>query len=218
MPIWRPSPNFTPRKEGGRPDLIVLHYTVLTPVSAALEWLCDPQKQVSAHYVIDEGGEVFQLVEEANRAWHAGVSSWQGNTDVNSRSIGIELVNDGLSAFAQSQLGALEVLLAEIMERHAIPPAGVVGHSDVAPGRKLDPGARFPWERLAQKGLALPAGTAEPPSKPTFAALRAAARQVGYGADVDDDVLLAAIRLRWRPSAKGLFCGEDIASLPSPLL
>lgn len=133
---------------------MVIHYTVLTPAQAALERLCDPVHEVSAHYVIGEGGELWQLVAEERRAWHAGAGSWQGKDDINSRSIGIELVNDGASDFAAPQMTCLEQLLADIFTRWPIGPDGVIGHEDMAPGRKFDPGPRFDWARLARLGLA----------------------------------------------------------------
>jgi len=153
-PVWVPSPNFGARRNGLTPTLIVLHYTAMTPAAAAIERLCDPAYEVSAHYVIGEGGELWQLVEEHKRAWHAGAGSWRGQDDINSRSIGIEMVNDGQSPYAARLMITLEALLPQIMARWGISAAGVIGHSDMAPGRKIDPGPHFDWARLEAKGLA----------------------------------------------------------------
>lgn len=122
--------------------------------AAALDRLCDAQAEVSAHYLIRRDGQVFQLVAEDQRAWHAGAGQWGGIADVNSHSIGIELDNDGASPFGEPLMAALERLLPEVMQRWSISPAGVLGHSDTAPGRKSDPGPRFDWARLVRQGLA----------------------------------------------------------------
>lgn len=164
--------------------------------AAARDRLCDPAAEVSAHYLISEAGEVLSLVAEDMRAWHAGAGSWEGFDDVNSRSIGIELANDGAQPFADAQMRALEGLLAEVMARWAIPPHRVIGHSDMAPGRKSDPGARFDWRRLALAGLSVWPGLAQPGD--FFADMRC----FGYP-DVDNDLVLAAFRLRFRPWARG---------------
>ena len=155
--IDRPSPNFGPRKSGGAVDMLVLHYTGMASAEASLDRLCDPEAQVSAHYLIDEVGAVYHLVDEEMRAWHAGLAYWRGETDVNSRSIGIELQNTGhdggLPDFPELQIEALITLSREILMRYPIPPIGIVGHSDIAPDRKQDPGERFPWQRLADAGI-----------------------------------------------------------------
>lgn len=153
-PIWHPSPNFGERRGGLEPTLIVLHYTVMTPAERALERLCDPDFEVSAHYVIGECGTLWKLVAEDKRAWHAGVGEWRGKDDINSRSVGIEMVNDGESPFTEPLMQALEVLLPQIMKRWDISAEGVIGHSDMAPGRKIDPGPHFDWARLERQGLA----------------------------------------------------------------
>ena len=146
----RSSPNFGPRRDGLRPELVVLHYTAMATAEAALDRLCDPASEVSAHYLIAEDGRAFALVDEEQRAWHAGAGSWAGRGDVNSRSIGIELANAGplagLPPFPEPQMAALERLLDGILARWSIAPAGVIAHSDMAPGRKADPG---PEARLA---------------------------------------------------------------------
>lgn len=152
-----PSPNFNERKLPI--SMVVLHYTGMQSADAALERLCDPEAEVSAHYMIDEMGLVTQLVDEEYRAWHAGRSLWRGISDVNSASIGIELVNlgheFGYSPFTDSQMSSLTPLLTNIVQRYQIMPVNVVGHSDVAPARKTDPGELFDWEMLARLRLAL---------------------------------------------------------------
>lgn len=180
---------------------------------AALERLCDPAHEVSAHYLISRQGEVFQLVDEARRAWHAGKGEWRGNTDVNSRSIGIELDNDGRSPFSEPMMASLEGLLADIMSRHSIAPEGVIGHSDMAPGRKFDPGPRFDWLRLERQGLAGARGVGRFAAR-RVSQFRAAAHAAGFTADVDDETLLAAVRLRYRPYATGALSVEDLLVLP----
>lgn len=153
----RPSPNWDERK--APISMVVLHYTGMETGEAALERLTDPEAKVSAHYFITEEGEIVQLVEEGKRAWHAGASYWRGITDVNSASIGIELVNPGhewgYRPFPREQMAALMPLLSSIVLRHNIPRANVVGHSDVAPARKEDPGELFDWGLLSRHRLAL---------------------------------------------------------------
>ncbi len=159
-----PSPNFDQRPAGRGIDMLVLHYTGMKTARAALARMCDPAAQVSAHYLIDEDGTTTALVAEQNRAWHAGRAWWWGESDINGCSIGIELVNPGhefgYRDFPQDQMAALEELAARIMARHAIPPERVLGHSDVAPGRRQDPGERFDWQRLAAAGMGLWPGAA----------------------------------------------------------
>lgn len=155
--IQMPSPN---HDERGCPiDMLVLHYTGMQSAAAALERLCDPQAKVSAHYTIDEDGTVYAHVPEARRAWHAGLSHWAGVDNVNNRSLGIELVNPGhdwgYRAFPDAQVSALICLAHGIVMRHPIATSMVLGHSDVAPMRKDDPGELFPWQRLAQAGIGL---------------------------------------------------------------
>ncbi|MEM1021986.1 MAG: N-acetylmuramoyl-L-alanine amidase [Pseudomonadota bacterium] len=151
---WQ-SPNYNERRQPL--DMIVLHYTGMQSAQAALERLCDPAAQVSAHYLIDEDGQLFELVDPLHRAWHAGVSSWEGERDVNSRAIGIELVNPGhefgYCDFPQAQIAQLLALLAHLACRYHIPRFAIWGHSDVAPERKLDPGEKFPWARLGRHGF-----------------------------------------------------------------
>ena len=139
-----PSPNFNARPARARTDIVILHYTGMHSAEAALHRMCDPAAEVSAHYMINDNGTVFRLVAEENRAWHAGVSYWQGATNINDRSIGIEIVNPGhdlgYRPFPDAQMLSLKILLRNIIQRHGIVPARVVGHSDVAPARKKDPG------------------------------------------------------------------------------
>lgn len=191
-----PSPNFGPRKLGLLPDMVVLHYTAMPTCAEARDRLCDPAAEVSAHYLISETGAVLALVPEELRAWHAGAGGWGGCRDVNSRSIGIELANTGAAPFPDAQMRALEVLLADVMARWGIAPERVIGHSDMAPGRKADPGPRFDWRRLARRGLAVWPEPAEPGD---FAADLA---RIGYP-PAAPDLLLAVFRLRFRPWARG---------------
>ena len=154
-----PSPNYGERKGITSPDMIVLHYTGMADAAGALVRLCTPGTEVSAHYVVLEDGNIVQCVRESARAWHAGISSWVGDTDVNSRSIGIEIVNRGHDLgypdFPLRQIAAVIALCKGIMLRRNIPKHRVVGHSDVAPGRKKDPGEKFPWRLLADSGVGL---------------------------------------------------------------
>lgn len=152
----RPSPNFGERKGGGA-DMIILHYTAMETGQAAEDWLCHPVSEVSSHYLVNEDGSVVQMVREADRAWHAGKSSWKGEGDINSLSIGIEIANPGPLAgsppFEPEQIEAVAALCADIIERRRIRPERVLGHSDVAPGRKIDPGEKFPWNVLHARGI-----------------------------------------------------------------
>ncbi|MCB1447494.1 MAG: N-acetylmuramoyl-L-alanine amidase [Rhizobiaceae bacterium] len=152
-----PSPNFGERREGRAPDMIILHYTGMPTAEAALDWLTRPESEVSSHYFVFEDGRVVQLVPEAARAWHAGRSFWKGDTDINSASIGIEIANPGhpggLPDFPGAQIDAVIDLCHDIMRRRAIAPERVLAHSDVAPVRKIDPGEKFPWSRLAGSGI-----------------------------------------------------------------
>ncbi len=157
--VVMPSPNHGPRRGAGEagPDMIVLHYTGMPTEESAIDWLCRPESEVSCHYVVRENGEVLQLVPEKERAWHAGKSFWAGETDNNSRSIGIEICNPGhpggLPPFALKQIEAVIELCRDCGDRWAIPPERVLAHSDIAPVRKVDPGERFPWDLLAAAGI-----------------------------------------------------------------
>lgn len=192
-----------------RPRLIVIHYTAMASAQDAIDWLCNPVSQVSAHLLIDRDGTATRMVDDAMRAWHAGQGAWAGCDDVNSASIGIELANTGAEPFPEPQMAALEILLADLMRRHAIPPRGVIGHSDMAAHRKSDPGARFDWLRLARRGLAFWPDPA-PPADPDPHAFRRYVTGFGYPA-TDDATLLAAFRLRFRPNASGPLSPADMA-------
>ncbi len=154
-----PSPNQGTRNDAKRPRMIVLHYTGMETGVAALQRLCNPLAEVSAHYLVWEDGRIFQLVPEAARAWHAGKSCWQGETDVNSASIGIEIVNSGhdfdYPDYPEAQIDAVIALCRDLCDRLAIAPRAILAHSDVAPDRKRDPGEKFPWDRLGAAGLGL---------------------------------------------------------------
>jgi len=151
------SPNFGPRRGSPRPDMIILHYTGMETGAAAEAWLCNPAAEVSSHYLVHEDGRIVQMVREKDRAWHAGKSAWRGETDINSHSVGIEIVNPGhvlgYRNFPETQIDAVIGLCRGIAGRHGIVPERVLAHSDVAPGRKIDPGERFPWRRLAACGI-----------------------------------------------------------------
>jgi N-acetylmuramoyl-L-alanine amidase len=195
------SPNFNDRLLPI--SMVVLHYTGMRTAGEALARLCDPSSQVSAHYLIDEDGTVTCMVPEEKRAWHAGKSYWRGESDINSASIGIELVNPGhefgYRPFPEPQMDALLPLLADMMDRHDIPRANVVGHSDVAPARKVDPGEYFDWARLGELGLALEI----PKAKMNLFYDNPGAFYLGlerFGYDIiDGRAAVAAFQRRWRP-------------------
>ena len=214
----RVSPNFGPRRDGARPELIVLHYTGMASGEAAECWLCDPRSEVSSHYLVHEDGRIVQMVRESDRAWHAGAGSWQGRGDVNSRSIGIEIVNGGhefgLPDYPPVQIEAVIALCRDIIARYGIAPEGVLAHSDVSPGRKRDPGERFPWWRLAAAGV----GRFVPPqpirkgpllergsSGPQVEKLQFMLSLYGYGIgitghyDAPTEVVVAAFQRHFRP-------------------
>lgn len=213
-----PSPNCDARGEGTAVDMLILHYTGMKSVQEAIERLRDPAAAVSSHYVVDEDGSVVRLVPEDRRAWHAGVSHWRGHTALNGRSIGIEIVNPGhewgYREFPVLQLAAVCDLCLTILARHPIPPRNVVGHSDVAPDRKDDPGERFDWQGLAENGVGLwPSGV---PDMGTTGAVRdavslrpvrAALGEIGYrvapegGLDPALSAVLRAFQRHWRPQA-----------------
>ena len=216
MIIDRPSPNHDVR---GMPvDMLILHYTGMKTAREALDRLRDSDAAVSSHYLVDEDGAVFRLVPEDRRAWHAGISSWRGQTALNGRSIGIEIVNPGhewgYRDFPVLQLAAVCDLCLEILARHPIPNRNVVAHSDVAPDRKQDPGERFDWEGFARNGVGL--WPDDVPDLGTGAAVRDAASlrdvrlaltEIGYGVTPEGpldpalSMVLRAFQRHWRPEA-----------------
>lgn len=206
--IDAPSPNFDER--GRNVDMVVLHYTGMKTGKAALERLRDPAAKVSAHYLVEENGDVFQLVDEKLRAWHAGVGSWKGEIDINARSIGIEIVNPGhefgYRDFPAVQISSVVRLLQDIRTRHDVSPAMVLGHSDVAPRRKEDPGEKFPWTRLAAEDLSLGLyeGDGEEGEHITYEDALKALRQIGYDAPEGDHAAgLFAFQRRFCPVSLG---------------
>jgi N-acetylmuramoyl-L-alanine amidase len=191
------SPNHDERPAGAAIDILVLHYTGMKTADEALARLCDPVARVSAHYTIDRDGRIYAHVPEERRAWHAGVSYWAGETNVNARSIGIELVNPGHEfgyvPFAQEQIAALTELAQGILSRHPVPPTRVVGHSDVAPARKTDPGELFPWQRLAGFGIGVWPKHATAARDVDQSELAAKLSRYGYGLPPHADVPLGTV-------------------------
>jgi N-acetylmuramoyl-L-alanine amidase len=229
----RPSPNFGARAEGLATDILLLHYTDMPTAEGAITWLADPRSQVSCHYVVAEDGTVTQLVAERDRAWHAGVSTWKGQGDINSRSIGIEIANwghdHGYPDFPNAQIEAVIALGCDICARNPIPAARVLAHSDVAPGRKRDPGEKFPWARLAAAGLGHFVES-EPIRGGRFfqigdhgapvEALQGLLAWYGYGLDIDGDFgtdteqVVAAFQRHFRPErVDGVADASTIATL-----
>jgi len=228
--IAAPSPNFNNRT--APPSIILLHYTGMPTGEAALARLRDPEAQVSSHYLVEEDGRVFSLVAEERRAWHAGVSFWKGERDINSASIGIEIVNPGhefgYRPFPDAQIEAVIELITDIRSRWEIEDARIIGHSDVAPARKEDPGELFPWKRLAEAGHGL---WIEPPAAPGAPlglgdegtgvfALQAGLTRLGYDSapsgKYDDDTvtIVRAFQRHWRPERfDGVADGETRARL-----
>ena len=193
-----PSPNWDARPAGEPVDMLVLHYTGMQTAEAAIARLRDPVAHVSSHYVVDEDGAIWQLVDEAHRAFHAGVSFWRGHEGLNGRSIGIEIVNPGhewgYRAFPAVQMAAVAGLCLGILGRHPIPACNVVGHSDVAPDRKQDPGELFDWAGLARQGIGVWPGFGDAPVADVGAALR----EIGYPV-ADLATTVTAFQRRWRP-------------------
>ncbi|MEI9932171.1 MAG: N-acetylmuramoyl-L-alanine amidase [Rhizomicrobium sp.] len=214
------SPNHDSRN-GAPIDILVLHYTGMKTAQEALARLCDPAAKVSAHYTIDRNGTVYAHVPESERAWHAGVSYWAGERNVNARSIGIEIVNPGHEfgyiPFAGAQIDALIELAHGILARHPIPPARVVGHSDIAPSRKIDPGELFPWQRLANVDVGLWPQAAEAPGD-----FVANLKRFGYGLapdiPVDETDVIAAFQRHFRPAKIDGIADGECASLLAGLL
>ncbi len=202
IPKQAPSPNHDARPDVPT-DMLVLHYTGMRSAQDAIDRLRDPVARVSSHYVVEEDGQVWQLVPEDRRAWHAGISFWRGHTVLNDRSVGIEIVNPGhewgYRPFPALQMAAVCDLCLGILARHPIPPRNVVAHSDIAPDRKDDPGELFDWEGLARNGVGLwpGAGLADIPED----AVPAVLSQIGYRTDLALDVVLRAFQRHWRPAA-----------------
>jgi len=212
------SPNHGARRGYARANCVILHYTGMPRGDQALNWLCDPTSEVSAHYFVRESGDTIQLVGEDRRAWHAGAGSWKGETDVNSASIGIEIVNPGhdgeLPPYPDPQIEAVIALVSDICARLDIAQERVLAHSDVAPGRKRDPGEHFPWERLARAGVGHWTEPPPPLDDPLFAhgeegpsvrALQAMLALYGYGVELTGVLdqqtrnVLAAFQRHFRP-------------------
>jgi len=219
--IEAPSPNFDARALPV--SMLVLHYTGMPDAESAIRWLANPESRVSAHYVVTEDGQIVRMVDEGKRAWHAGLAWWRGISDVNSASIGIEIVNPGhewgYRDFPEAQIEALIPLLHDIMQRHGITRGNVVGHSDVAPARKLDPGELFPWGRLARLRLALPRPTRNL-MDPLWSdgAFMLALERFGYDI-AEPEAAVLAFQRRFRPELiDGIIDGECRAILLALLL
>jgi len=198
--------------------MLVLHYTGMRTAAAALDRLTDPAAEVSAHYLIDKSGTVFRLVPEERRAWHAGVARWRGASDVNGRSIGIELANPGhehgYCPFPHAQMSSLVQLCRGILARHDIPPRNVVGHSDVAPARKQDPGELFDWPGMAEAGIGL--WPKRLPARAEVAAIREMLQQYGY--DAEQPGVLASFQRHFRPDRIDGSGDEECARILAALL
>lgn len=209
MATWVPSSNFDAR----RPTHIVLHYTEQDSVERSLDTLRTRNSggPVSAHYLVGADGALYQLVADADRAWHAGAGRWGTITDLNSASIGIELDNDGTAPFAEPQVATLLRLLDDLATRLRIPRQNVIGHSDLAPTRKIDPGPRFPWRRLAEAGFGTWPADDAPPARDGFDAVLAL-RALGYDTR-DVDAAVRAFRMRWRGVDGGALDAEDLRRL-----
>lgn len=208
--------------------MLVLHYTGMPTAEEALARLCDPEAKVSAHYTIDTDGTIYRHVWEDRRAWHAGVSSWAGEGNVNGRSIGIELVNPGHEfgyvPFAEPQIAALIELAHGILSRHHIPSRFVVGHSDVAPGRKSDPGELFPWQRLARTGIGVWPRLSDDGSSAMLEGeqFKMALAEFGYGVppqvDIGLDAVITAFQRHFRPSCINGVADAECAAILADLL
>jgi len=218
----RPSPNHDSRGTSSRIDMLVLHYTGMRSAVAALDRLCDPAARVSAHYLVEEDGVVWRLVPETRRAFHAGLSCWEGERDLNPVSIGVEIVNPGhewgYRPFAEPQMAAVERLCRDILSRYPIPAHRVVGHSDIAPNRKTDPGELFDWRRLARGGVGI---WPEPCARTKdhridWARAIADLAAIGYcvGAAEAEAFAVAAFQRRFRPACiEGVIDAETAARL-----
>jgi N-acetylmuramoyl-L-alanine amidase len=234
----RPSPNHGERKLNAKPDMIVLHYTGMRDTEAALVKLCSAGSEVSTHYVVMEDGYIVQCVPEARRAWHAGAAVWEGESDINSCSIGIEIANPGHSHgypdFPKRQIAAVTALCRSIFTRYRIPAWRVLGHSDVAPARKQDPGEKFPWRVLCDSGIGLwvrpapivPGGPVFVlgESDPAIADMQALLGQYGYNVPTAGDFdgatrdVIAAFQRHFRPAqVDGIADTSTIATIKAVL-
>lgn len=219
--IWTPSPNFDERKLPV--SILVMHYTGMKDAASAINWLANPEAKVSAHYVVTEDGQIVQMVDEENRAWHAGRGYWRGITDVNSASIGIEIVNPGHEwgyvPFPEEQMDAVTRLAHAIVTRHDIVPSNVIGHSDLAPARKQDPGELFDWERLARHGIALKKPSLKLGDPPwSDGGFMLALERFGYDI-TDQTAAVVAFQRRFRPkNIDGVIDGECRSLLLSLML
>jgi N-acetylmuramoyl-L-alanine amidase len=221
--ISRPSPNHDARPPGTPVDVLVMHYTGMRTAEAALARLCDPASKVSSHYTVDEDGTVYAHVPEEQRAWHAGTSWWAGARDINARSIGIEIVNPGhefgYRAFPAEQIDAVIALTKDILSRHPIPQRRVLGHSDVAPGRKEDPGELFPWHQLAAAGIGLWPHEHKAVLPISF---EKALRRYGYGIRPDTEVspeqAITAFQRHFRPGKLDGLMDAECESILAGLL
>ena len=212
-----PSVNHGKRRGGLLPNMIILHYTGMQSPQAALERLCSPKFEVSSHYLITGQGKIFQMVSEHRRAWHAGVSYWRGEKDINSRSIGIELDNDGDKPFPFPQMISLISLCKDIQCRWSIWPVRVLGHSDVAITRKVDPGKKFDWEGLARAGIAIwpELSSADRTTSLSETNFLKMAKIVGYDTSHGLLPVLDAFRIRFSPRRSGPLCMTDCALMHS---
>jgi N-acetylmuramoyl-L-alanine amidase len=204
--LSHPSPNFDERRDGAAPSFIILHYTGMKSAKDALARLCDPVAKVSAHYTVDEDGTIYSHVKECARAWHAGQSYWRGITDMNSHSLGIEIVNPGhewgYRAFPEAQIQVVADLCREIMVRHGIAPENILAHSDIAPSRKEDPGELFPWKMLAEEGVGIwPSDSDEDIIKSAGLDIDRALIDFGYDPASTPDHRLIAFQRHYQPEA-----------------
>lgn len=202
--VERPSPNFNDRR-GHSVQFLIIHYTAMSTAESAIKLLCDPKSQVSAHYVVDEQAGIYRLVDEENRAWHAGVSYWEGHTDLNSSSVGIEIANTGDSEYPQAQMDAVISLSRSIVNRHNIPARHVIGHSDIAPDRKQDPGALFDWTAFARAGLGVwPTVEAQDYDQSknwSDSQLKHALIELGYRPELDLTTVVTAFQRHFQPES-----------------
>jgi N-acetylmuramoyl-L-alanine amidase len=206
------SPNIEPRLDGKIPRFLILHYTGMASGKAAVDWLCNTASKVSCHYLVDDDGAIVQMVDEDLRAWHAGVGSWQGEIDINSASIGIEIQNEGHAAgspsFPTIQMQRVAELCRDVMQRHAIPPQNVLAHSDIAPGRKIDPGEQFDWDWLAGQGVGVVVKAAGGGDLMDGMTLQQNLSQLGYGINTTTKVKEAFQRHFRRSKVDGVADGE----------